>query len=422
MTHPNSVDHVVVRYRPGKAPALNEGARSKGLPELRTEPFLQGENLSAALERLNSNPDVLYAEPDFLAQTLSATHTHTPSDPELLTMWAIPKISAPAAWDITTGSPSVKICVVDTGVDYTHPDLAANVLPGYNAITGQADAMDDNGHGTHVAGIIGAVGDNNEGITGLNWNVGILPCKFMSAAGAGYLSDAIECMFWCRDQGAAISSHSWRTTGYSQALYDTMEAIGAEGHLFVTAAGNNGADNDYGTSATSYPAAFNLPYQITVSATDSNDVLSSWSSYGAATAHLAAPGVNIFSTGTTADDQAYIYRSGTSMAAAHVSGAAALIKSVRPDFTPSQIKVSLLSNTDTAPSLAGKVVSSGRLNVNRAVRAAAQAMLPSMQQKLRRSATEPASPVLNTLGRRVAPGKRFDNIKSTFASVISTRR
>ena len=260
-------------------------------------------------------------------------------------------ISAVPAWDVTTGSRANVIPIVDTGVDYNHPDLAANVWSapapfsvtiggtviscaagthGYNALLKTCDPMDDNNHGTHVAGTIGAAGNNAAGVAGVNWTASIMASKFLSANGSGTTSDAIDAIEFAIQAKVAFAGTmaptcaSCRTVGgrrLSHALLGEITKANTNDMLFVAAAGNSGRNND--TSPT-YPASFNVPNVIAVVATDSRDRLASFSNYGAASVHLAAPGVNIQST---TRNNTYSYFSGTSMATPHVSGAAALVLS-----------------------------------------------------------------------------------------------
>ncbi len=360
LEHAHAPDHVLVKFQPGKAP-MDIHERAKGMPDLKTMPVLPNESVADAIARLSARADVEWAEPDYLA-----SGEVKPNDPLYGSQWGLPKINAPAAWDQFTGSAAQKICIVDTGVDYTHPDLAGNCAPGYNAITGVNDGKDDNSHGTHCAGVIGASSNNVQGVAGINWNVNILPCKFMSATGSGYLSDAIECLYWCQQNGATISSNSWSTSGDSASLKNAMIDLGNQGHLFIVAAGNSAADND-GTTNVTYPAKYNLPSQITVASTTSADTLSSFSSYGATTVHVAAPGSSIYSTVLNGG---YAYKSGTSMATPHVAGTVALMKAANPALSAADLKAKLLATGDVLSSLAGKVSTSSRINVQKALSAA----------------------------------------------------
>jgi thermitase len=383
---PHALDHVLVMFHPGKSPS-NIQERAKGMPNLLKMPVLPGENVQDALARWSALEDVEIAEPDYIA-----TAAVTPNDASYSVQWAMPKIAADVAWDQFTGSAAQKICIVDTGVDYSHPDLAGNCAPGYNAITGVNDAIDDNSHGTHCAGVIGASANNAQGVAGINWNVSILPCKFMSAAGSGYISDAIECWYWCQQNGATISSNSWALGTESVSLYNAMVDLGSQGHLFIAAAGNQAVDND-GTLNVTYPAKYNLASQINVASSTSSDTLSSFSSYGATTVHLAAPGSSIYSTVLNGG---YTYKSGTSMATPHVAGTVALMKAANPALSAADLKAKLLANVDVVSALAGKVSTSGRLNTNNALNAAlAAVVVPSPSPSVAASPPPPPAIVVS---------------------------
>ncbi|KAG1651523.1 hypothetical protein FOA52_008470, partial [Chlamydomonas sp. UWO 241] len=289
-------------------------------------------------------------EPDY-PLTLFAT----PNDDRWTSISAaMSRISAPAAWDLTTGSSAANspiVCIIDTGINYGHPDLAANVHPnkGFNAITGLSGTAcnDDNSHGSHCAGTIGAIGNNGQGVAGVQWSARMLGCKFMDSQGSGYTSDAVECVRYCREQGAKITSNSWGGGGFSQALYDEIAISNAAGHLFIAAAGNDNANTD--TSA-SYPSNYALANVISVGASDDSDARASFSNYGATTVDLFAPGVGITSTVL---GSAYASYSGTSMATPHVAGAAALIWGYNPSLTAADVKRILMASVDPIAGLKG---------------------------------------------------------------------
>jgi serine protease len=330
------------------------------------------------IRRLSARPDVLYAEPDYELHAIA-----TPDDPYYPQLWGMPKISAPSAWDSTTGSRSNVVAVVDTGIDYTHPDLGENVWSapnsftvtigrtnitcpagshGFNAIRMTCDPMDDNNHGTHVTGTIGALGNNGAGVAGVNWTAAVMGSKFLGASGSGSTSDAvnaIEFAIQAKIAGVAnvrVLSNSWGGGGYSTTLRDEIARANANDILFVAAAGNEGSDNDV---TPSYPAGYDVPNVIAVAATDSKDALASFSNYGAATVDLAAPGVGIVST---VRNSKYASYSGTSMATPHVSGAAALVLS-KCTLDTAGLKADILNNVDKVSGLTGKVATGGRLNV-----------------------------------------------------------
>jgi len=302
-------------------------------------------------------------------------------------------ISAMRAWAVTTGSDQVVVAVIDSGVDYSHPDLANNIwtrpqiikayqdddltsgdaidhavddVHGFNFVDDNDDPMDDNGHGTHCAGIIGAEGDNGLGIAGVNWNVKIMPLRFMDADGAGTTKDAIEAINYVIDRKRAgvnvrIISASWGSTAKSRALADVISRAFAEGILFVAAAGNSSSNND---QTPHYPASYNLANMVSVAAADRNDELASFSNYGAESVNVAAPGEEILSTWL---EHGFTEKKGTSMATPFVAGVAALILSRNPKMPVSDLRAKLLQSVDVLPALKGKVSSGGRINAAKAV-------------------------------------------------------
>ena len=367
---------------------------------------VSGTSVPDAIASYQKNPLVEYAEPDYkisLDPTLKSqasdesavqiTSVQSPNDPKYSLLWALHNggqapfggksgadIDAPDAWGVTTGSNSVVVAVVDTGVDYTHPDLSANIwtnpneipdngidddgngyvddVRGWNFVAKTNNPMDDNGHGTHVSGTIGAVGNNNVGITGVDWNVKIMPLKFLDSTGDGYVSDAVSAILYANKKSVPVISCSWGGNGYTQALKDAIDASSA---VVVCAAGNSKVNTDL---TPSYPASYTSPNIISVAATDYNDNLASFSNYGATSVDLAAPGVGIASTYPNSQ---YYYMSGTSMATPHVSGVAALIKAANPSFSSSQIKSMILSSVDPLSGLSGKTVTGGRLDAYKAL-------------------------------------------------------
>jgi subtilisin family serine protease len=342
-------------------------------------------DVAALIARLAESEDVEYVEPNYVLYALA-----TPDDPYFTdgSLWGLNKISAPLAWDISTGAATNVVGVVDTGVNYSHPDLAANIWSaptsftvniggvditcaqgthGFNAIKNTCDPLDDNNHGTHVSGTIGAVGNNGVGVVGVNWTARIMGLKFLSARGSGTTSDAVDAIEFAiqakakfgDDANVRVLSNSWGGGGYSQALYQEIQRAYAADMLFTAAAGNNGTNTDVSTY---YPAGYNVGNVVAVAATDSNDVLASWSNYGATSVDLAAPGVGILSTVRNG----YASYSGTSMATPHVSGVAALVLSVC-GLTTSDLKSVILGNVDSVDGLAEKVATGGRLDAAKAV-------------------------------------------------------
>jgi subtilase family serine protease/subtilisin family serine protease len=356
------------------------------------------------VRRLSKHGNVLYAEPNYTLHALQL-----PSDPSFPQLWGLlnvgqavngglpgtsgADIKVVAAWDVSTGSRDVAVGVIDTGIDYTHPDLAPNVWSapapftitiggaeltcaagthGFNAITRTCDPMDDHNHGTHVSGTIGATANNGLGVVGVNWATSIIGAKFLGADGSGTTADAIDAVEFLIQAKAVfgasgganvrVLSNSWGGDGFSQALLDEIERANDHDMLFVAAAGNSGLPNDLFPT---YPASYQAPNVVAVAATDSSDRRAYFSNYGATTVHLGAPGVDILSTtiGNT-----YSYFSGTSMATPHVSGAAALVLSACALDTAG-LKAELLNTVDQVAGLSGETITGGRLNVDRAIRA-----------------------------------------------------
>jgi subtilisin family serine protease len=362
-----------------------------------------GIDVPGAVNAYQRNPNVLYAEPNYLLHADA-----TPNDASFSALWGMHNegqtggtpdadIDAPEAWDLATDAESVIVGVIDTGVDYTHEDLAANMWfneAELNGVTGQdddgngyvddvfgynfayynPDPMDDYGHGTHCAGTIGAVGDNGVGVVGVNWKVQIMAVKFLDSFGWGTTSGAVASVQYAtkmkeRGYPIAVLSNSWGGGGSSKALYDAIAAAGAADILFVASAGNNARDAD---TSPQYPACYNCFNVVSVAASDANDQLASFSNWGAQTVDLAAPGVDVYST---IPANQYALYSGTSMACPHVSGAAALMKAYWGS-TAWQVKDQILSSVDQVAPFIGKTVSGGRLNLCRALQASPQTGLP----------------------------------------------
>ena len=341
-----------------------------------------GSNLTveSAVAAYRSLPTVQSAQLDYQIQL-----TRTTNDPRYSSEWALPKIAAPAAWDTTTGSRTIIVAVVDTGIDYNHPDLAANMWKntreiagdgidndrngytddvfGYDFANNDSVPLDDNNHGTHVAGTIGAVSNNSVGIAGVAWNVQLMALKFMSASGSGSTSNAVRAIDYAVANGAKVINNSWGGGGFDAQLDAAISRARAAGVIVVVAAGNDSRNND---SVPSYPSAYNYDNIVSVAATDSNDMLASFSNYGATSVDIAAPGVSILST---TPNNTYSSFSGTSMAAPHVSGAIALVWSANPTLTYTQVIGQVYRNVDPIAGLAGRVLTGGRLNVAKAVTA-----------------------------------------------------
>ncbi len=349
-----------------------------------------GTDVLQTVQQFTGRPGIAYAEPNY-AFSIDAT----PNDPRFSELWGLNNtrqtggtldadIDAPEAWGIATGSGKVVVGVIDTGVDYTHADLAANMwvnpgeIPedgidndgngyaddvyGWDFVNDDNDPFDDNGHGTHVSGTIAAEGDNATGVVGVNWSAQVMALKFLDSAGNGTTADAVAAVSYATmmhdDFGinVCVTSSSWGGGSFSQALEDAIGASGAAGMLFVAAAGNNGSDSD---ASPYYPASYTLENIISVAATDHNDAKASFSNYGATSVDLAAPGVGILST---TPGNTYGLKDGTSMATPHVAGVAALAWSTASGATAALIKEAILDGADSIAAMAGISVTGGRLN------------------------------------------------------------
>ena len=346
-------------------------------------------------------PEVEYAEENFEINLTEAVDSSIvpvfPHDPQFIEQWALQNsgqrggkegadISAPLAWATTTGSEEVVVAVLDTGVDYNHEDLKPNMWTrpasmeayqdadlgsvddeyGFNAVENASDPMDDNGHGTHCAGIIGAEGENDLGIAGVNWKVRIMPLKFMNAGGSGTTKDAIEAINYAINRKKAgvnvrIISASWGSTQRSRALEDVIRKAYEADILFVAAAGNSSVSND---RTPHFPSSYNVPNVVSVAALDRNDQLAKFSNWGAKSVAIGAPGVDILSTWL---GNAYEEKSGTSMATPVVAGVAALIVAEHQGMSVDDVRKKLLASTDPIVALKGKTVTGGRINAAKAL-------------------------------------------------------
>ena len=297
------------------------------------------------------------------------------ADPELAQAWGISKIGSVDAWKITQGSSKMVVAVIDTGVDYNHEDLSFNMwrnpnpdaktndLVGFDFVHNDGLPFDDHSHGSHCSGVIGAVGGNGKGISGVNQRVSIMGVKFLSAEGSGDEAGAIRAIDYAVSHGANVLSNSWGGSGDGdmKGLKDAVARAEVKGVLFIAAAGNDSSDND---TTPEFPGGFNTANMIAVAATDSSDGMASFSNYGKTTVHVGAPGVDVFSS---VPANKYGKMSGTSMACPHVAGAAALLWSAHRDWTYKQVKDRLIETVDKIPALAGKTLSGGRINVLKAL-------------------------------------------------------
>jgi subtilisin family serine protease len=335
-------------------------------------------DLAAALATLNADPRVAYAQPSWIYHSIN-----TPNDTDFSYQWNMDQandadIDAPEAWDTATDATNAIVAVIDTGVQYDHPDLAANMwtnpgeIPGngidddnngwiddvfgIDAVNNDGDPMDDYFHGTHCAGIIGAVGNNSTGVAGVCWSARIMALKFLDSSGSGDTADAITCLQYATSFGVKVSSNSWGGYGTDQALYDAISTAGDSGMLFCAAAGNSSINIE---GQDWLPGGFDLDNIIDVAATDSNDNLAWFSNYGPISVDLGAPGDSIYSTvlGST-----YTWLSGTSMACPHVAGVATMLFAQSNTTSVPLVKSWILDSVDPLSSLNGITVTGGRLN------------------------------------------------------------
>ena len=449
-------DDVLVQLRPGSDPAsiLAPGGHPLAATDLGGGLYQvllpSGLGVADAVGFYQSLAGVAFAQPDY--QVSVASSPILPNDPSFGSQWGLNNtgqsggtagadIGAPAAWGVTTGTGRTVVAVIDTGMDYDHPDLYRNVwinqaeipsdiraslidvdgdgrigfadlndarnqgagkiadvngdgridaadvlaprsqggwadgsdndnngytddLVGWNFSGSTNNPLDDNGHGTHVSGIIGATGNNGVGVAGVDWNVQIMPLKFLDSTGSGYTSDAVKALNFAVAHGATVSNNSYGGGGYDPAMASAIANAQAHGHIFVAAAGNSGLNND---SSTAYPADYPYDNVVAVAATDRNDNLASFSDYGANSVDLGAPGVSILST---YKGGGYATLSGTSMATPFVTGAMALVRDLHPDWTYKQVIDQVLNTVDPVASLSGKTITGGRLDLARAVGAA----------------------------------------------------
>ncbi len=428
-------DHVVVRLNPGASTAdLEAVVQAHGgrvLRKLRAAgiylvglPEHDPEAVPRALSSLARQSAVIArVEPDGIVRAAQSV----PSDPRFGELWALHNsgqtggtadadIDAPEAWMIATGSRDVRVAVLDTGVDYAHEDLAANMwvhpgelpgngvdddgngftddLRGWDFYNDDIDPFDDHRHGTHVAGTIGAVGNNGRGVAGVCWRVTLMPLKVLGPDGAGVISDAVEAIHYASRMGAQVAVGAWGGTVFSAALRQAIADADAHGILFVAPSPNGGGDLDL---APFYPAAFDNPNIISVRSSDHRDLETG--GHGLLSVDLSAPGVAILSC---LPGNAYGLLSGTSSGVAHVAGACALLKSAVPDLGHLEIKAQILDTVDPTPIVQGRTVSGGRLNVFRAL---ASSLQPFVTLKRSQVNDEPQTPQVGNGDGVANPGE-----------------
>ncbi|MEX0771397.1 MAG: S8 family serine peptidase [Balneolaceae bacterium] len=391
------------------------GTRLQSLNRYRDSPServrLMNMSVEEGLERYRTHPDVEYVEPNFVYRIIEPVRHSSdavpglmqengegtiPDDPIFELQWGLRNdgedfdvvsgdnrrvvsktegadIRAHLAWDLTTGSGDVIIAMLDSGIDYNHEDLQDNVFrddqgnfgidtsPGTHSPDDPLDEGENSGHGTHVAGIIGAAGNNQTGVAGINWTTRLMAVKIFNENGETSISAILRGMEYALENGATISNHSYGGTGFSQTLFNVFQEARDQGHLVVAAAGNDENNND---ETPFYPAGYDLDNIISVAATNPDDQLANFSNFGATTVHIAAPGELIASTFS---GNQYAYLSGTSMAAPYVVGVAGLIKAQYPDADYREIRNRILGRADALESLDGRVQNGRRLNARNAL-------------------------------------------------------
>ena len=389
-----AANRMLITLNPSSQPNYRMGAYGPGIQLTRSfsivpdlyEARLTGTTVARALQSLARNNIVITASPNMRIEI-----AQTPNDSQFSRLFGMNNtgqtggrpdadIDATEAWDRATGTGGTIVAVIDTGIDYNHPDLAANVwtnhgeiagngrdddgngyiddIHGYNFVANNGNPMDDNGHGTHVSGTIAGVGDNGIGVAGVNWHGKLMALKFLDSTGSGYLADAVAALDYAVRMGAKISNNSWAGGGYEALMARAIANARAAGHIFVAAAGNESANNNI---TATYPANYNYDNVVSVAAIDHNDNLAYFSNYGSTSVDIAAPGVNIYST---LPNNRYGSYSGTSMAAPHVTGALSLLWDSEPNLTYRQVIDRLYAGANHLASLNNRVVASRRLNVN----------------------------------------------------------
>lgn len=390
---------LLVKYKSGTASALIRETDNK-IGAVRLEEFsdlgwqrikLPSDlNVNQAISRYKKIPEIEAAQPNFLYHLAA-----TPNDASFGNLYGMQRISAPAAWDLSTGSESVVVANIDTGIRYTHEDLAANMwrnpgeIPnngiddegngfvddyyGYDFFFNDSDPLDENGHGTHTAGTIGAVGNNSLGVVGVNWNVRLMSIKIYNSTGFGTTSamliNAYNYVRMMKNRGINIrvTNNSYggcdEACGYDQATKDALDAMGNAGILNVFAAGNNNRNIE---TVPYFPAGYTSPTVLVVAASDQADNRANFSNFGTTSVDVAAPGLNILST-INNSNSSYGNLSGTSMATPHVAGSAALLAAYNPQLSAASLKATLMNTVDPLPQWNGVVKTGGRINLARAL-------------------------------------------------------
>jgi len=392
---------ILVRFKAQDGEATKESLRRQvgfgSRQEFRTVPGLELVDLRIPVEEAIARlkPHVEYAEPNWVQRKAG-----TPNDTYFFLQWgchntgqtiqgqvgiADADIDATEAWDTITDASNVVVAVIDTGTDWDHPDLAANIwsnpgevvngqdddgngyvddVRGWDFYSGDNNPDDSDGHGSHTAGTVGAIGNNGTGVAGVAWSCQIVPLRFLGPQG-GFTSDAIAAVEYCTTMGIRVSNNSWGGGGFSSALNNAINASKSVGHVFVAAAGNDGFNTD---SIPHYPSSYNLDNIISVAATDNRDALANeptWASnYGPNSVDIGAPGVDIASTWSAGG---YVWSGGTSMATPHVAGVAVLLLAQNPGWSYSQVIDRIYDTARPLASLNGLCTTGAMLNANDAV-------------------------------------------------------
>ena len=386
-----AASELFVRFQPTASASLEASAiRAVGATTRTTYPdgviLLQvggGSGVASAVRQLEANPFVVYAQADLMIHSEAAQVI--PNEQSFPYTWGLNDtdnvdIDAPEAWSVTTGTPSTIVAVLDTGLDLSNPDFAGRIwtnpvndaaqgypndVHGWNFVANNNNISDNNGHGTHVTSILAATGNNGTGIAGVDWQTQIMPVKFLDSNGNGTTDAAVSAIIYAVNHGARVINASWGGLDFTQPLYDAISYANAHNVVFVTAAGNDGTDNDV---VPSVPATFRLPNELSIAAVDANGQLASFSNYGPQTVDIAAPGVDILGDyPTNFSSNGLQLLSGTSMSTAFVSGVAALVAGQFPNLTAAQIVQRIDASAKPLPGLAGQIITGGIVDAYQAL-------------------------------------------------------
>ncbi len=380
-------DRVIIKYKNNISSQSLKGQTLRDFRDLNIKvvKLPKGMSVSDAIAYYKSVEGVEYVEPDYIIKKMDTI----PTDTYYPDQWGMKKIGMEKAWDLHKGSKSITVAVIDTGVDLNHEDLKGNLWKnlneicddgvdndnngfvddcyGWNFVANNNNPQDDDGHGTHIAGIIGAVTNNNKGVAGVNWYVNIMPIKVLDSNGRGDLSSYINGIYYAVKNGAKVINSSLGMPSNCSvipepaSLKDAINYANKNGVLVVVASGNYGCNND---NTPIYPASIKLPNVISVGSSSIRDNLSFFSGYGVKSVHITAPGESIYSTYL---NNIYKSISGTSMATPFVAGSVALLMAYKTDLNYLQVKEQILSSVDFVDSLSDKIITSGRLNVYNAL-------------------------------------------------------